>query len=270
MNKIRLSKSGIEYLNYNWGVFSGCKNQQNGICNVPRCWAKGLASRFHKIYPNGFEPTFYPEVINSPKYLKKPSRIGVGWVGDVIGYCDKGSERSLIMRTILQCPQHTFVFLTKNPDKLIKWHFPENCWVGVTATDSGQTWYAMHFLKDIDAPIRFISFEPLLNQIANDSAWPLLNALKECNINWLIIGQQTPISAKTQPKIEWIQEIVEVADKVGIPVFLKNNLKPLFGKMTSKEAVEYGNLNKPHIIEEVAFVGNHKLIAHKLRQELPL
>jgi len=30
------------------------------------------------------------------------------------------------------------------------------------------------------------------------------------------------------PKIEWIKEIVEAADKAGIPVFLKDNLRPLF------------------------------------------
>ena len=30
-----------------------------------------------------------------------------------------------------------------------------------------------------------------------------------------------------QPKIEWVQEIVQACDKAGIPVFLKENLKPL-------------------------------------------
>ena len=30
-----------------------------------------------------------------------------------------------------------------------------------------------------------------------------------------------------QPRIEWVQEIVEAADKAGIPVFLKDNLEPL-------------------------------------------
>jgi hypothetical protein len=46
-------------------------------------------------------------------------------------------------------------------------------------------------------------------------------------ISWLIIGQQTPVSPKTSPKIEWIKEIVDAADKASIPVFLKNNLLEL-------------------------------------------
>ena len=87
MNKTpRLSKSGIEYLDYMWGIFSGCQNLQKGVCSVKACWAKGLTSHFPKLYPRGFDPTYYPEAINSPMLLKKPSRIGVGWVGDVIGY----------------------------------------------------------------------------------------------------------------------------------------------------------------------------------------
>ena len=30
-----------------------------------------------------------------------------------------------------------------------------------------------------------------------------------------------------QPRVEWVKEIVEVADRAGIPVFLKNNLRPI-------------------------------------------
>jgi hypothetical protein len=48
------------------------------------------------------------------------------------------------------------------------------------------------------------------------------------NINWLIIGQQTPVKQSTMPKIEWVREIVEAADIASIPVFLKDNLYPLF------------------------------------------
>lgn len=217
MNKIRLSKSGIEYLDFMWGIWSGCRNIQRGICLVERCWAKGLACHYPKIYPNDFEPTFYPEAIDSPKYLKKPSRIGVGWVGDVIGYCDRASERSLIMQTILQCPQHTFVFLTKNPDKLSKWRFPENCWVGVTTTGFDGNSMLEDIFRNVHAKVKFVSIEPLLDYSPMDFRW----------VDLVIVGRQTPISAKTQPRIEWIKDIVDLAPKAGKLVFLKNNLKSL-------------------------------------------
>jgi len=53
------------------------------------------------------------------------------------------------------------------------------------------------------------------------------NKLKESGINQVIIGAQTPYNPKTAPKIEWIEEIVQAADKAGVSVFIKNNLAGL-------------------------------------------
>jgi len=209
MNKTpRLSKSGIEYLDYQWGIFSGCRNWKNGICLVENCWAKSFAQRFPGIYPNGFEPTFpngfeptfYPEAIDSPKNLKMTSTIGVGWVGDVIGYCRAVSERSLIYQTIMQCPQHQFLFLTKNPEMLIEWSpFPDNCWVGVTATEPVYFDKAVSYLGDVEAKVKFISFEPLLKHCwVKDTGRG--NPLD--GISWVIISAQT--KPYKPPKIEWV------------------------------------------------------------------
>ena len=56
-----------------------------------------------------------------------------------------------------------------------------------------------------------------------------------------------------QPKIEWVKEIVEAADRAGIPVFLKDNLKPsLFERL---ELPRWART--PHSLT-------------KLRQEIPL
>lgn len=157
----------------------------------------------------------------------KPSRIFIGstmelfgdwipdeWLKDIFLHCQIES-------------QHTFIFLTKQPQNLSKWSpFPENCWVGVTATDGQEFVDALNNLVHVKAPVQFISFEPLLDW--HIESWLIETDLKsQPEIKWLIIGQQTPISAKTQPKIEWIQEIVEAADKAETPVFLKDNLKPL-------------------------------------------
>ena len=48
---------------------------------------------------------------------------------------------------------------------------------------------------------------------------------KRQGINWLIIGAQT--NPYKPPEFSWVQEIVEAADKAGVKVFLKDNLKPL-------------------------------------------
>ena len=51
-----------------------------------------------------------------------------------------------------------------------------------------------------------------------------MTKLTDSGISWVIIGQRTPVRESTKPQIEWIQDIVEAADMVDIPVFLKNNL----------------------------------------------
>lgn len=261
----RLSKSGVEYLDYSWGVFSGCDNLQTGDCSVKACWAKGIASHYPKLYPNGFDPTYYPEAIDSPKHLRKPSVISVGWVGDIIGY--GLDHRTEIFETISMCPQHSFLFLTKNPDHLSLWEpFPDNCWVGMTATDHCSFLSAIPHLASIKATKRFLSIEPFLGSIY------LKNISIQC-LDWVIIGQQTPIRPETTPKIEWIQEIVEACDKAGIPVFLKNNLKSLL------QQNEHNLYSLPEWAGiQFAVTGDHSLAPNnphpnepmrKLRQERP-
>lgn len=46
----------------------------------------------------------------------------------------------------------------------------------------------------------------------------------------------------TSNLIEWVQEIVEAADKAGIPVFLKDNLRPLF-RLDGHSAAISSNMN---------------------------
>ncbi len=84
-----------------------------------------------------------------------------------------------------------------------------------------------------------------------------MSKLSDAGISWLIVGQCTPVKASTSPKIEWVREIVEAADKAGIPVFLKNNLSPLLvgdGKGT------------PNALMAEIFWASEKA---KLRQDLP-
>jgi len=81
-------------------------------------------------------------------------------------------------------------------------------------------------MNQVEAKVKFLSLEPLLERIISEIIRDA-EALQKVGINWIICGQQTPIRPSTQPKIEWIRDIVEAADRAGIPVFLKENLYPL-------------------------------------------
>lgn len=107
----------------------------------------------------------------------------------------------------------------------------------------------MHY----DAIVKFLSFEPLFRWSNDDLPEQWQEGFE--SLDWAIVGQQTPVSKKTEPRIEWIQEIVQAADQAGVPVFLKDNLEPLIFKdaISGQAALAMGLLN---------WVG-------ELRQELP-
>ncbi len=214
-----MAKTKIEWCDYS-------VNPVKGLCPMacPYCYARRMYKRFK------WDETIRLD-LDAFQFLTKvktPSRIFVGstmelfgdwvlreWMIDIFSLCDAFK-------------QHTFIFLTKQPQNIYKWSpFPDNCWVGVSvpnefvlARDN-----ALTRLDDVQAKVKFISFEPLQSKMVEPYLLDI--GFKIAGINWLIIGQQTPPNAKTSPKIEWVREIVQAADKVGIPVFLKNNLYPV-------------------------------------------
>jgi len=110
---------------------------------------------------------------------------------------------------------------------------PDNVWFGVTINE-GKNWDRLADAKDCQATKKFISFEPLFDDVMANPRIQLEG------FDWIIIGAQT--KPYKPPKKEWVQRICDEANLLGVPVFLKNNLKPAL----------------------VPYVGNHKL-----RQEVP-
>lgn len=253
---------------YTWNPITGCLN------GCPYCYARKLANtRLKERYlanknwdtrtPAGYEgypnlDPFYPRSWFNRRERtlesKKPKGIFVCDMSDLFGIGIPDSWTECVLETIKVCPEHRFYLLTKQPQNLPRWSpFPENCWVGVSVTNEGITYpdimeQACRSLAEIKATIKYISFEPLLSSIYK------LNLLEIWGIKWVIIGAQT--KPYKPPKIEWVSEIAEACDKVGIPVFLKNNLKPILA----------GEINGETVIE------SHNLWAFKyfkLRQEFP-
>jgi len=306
-----MNRTDIEWVKSPDGTQGYTLNSKTGCLNgCPYCYARKLASgrlkqrylananislegEYTKEHPellsrlkDPFYPRFWPGRLTAPYKIKKPAGIFLDDMSDWMGsyWPEEWTRQELQM--MKDNPWHRIYTLTKQPQNLIKWSpFPENCFVGVTATEQCQFVRAVSELRFIEATIKYLSFEPLLAHI------PMLpEALTLAGINWLIIGAMTgsledikkvimeypqldlmPYGKKwtLQPKIEWVEVIVKAADKAGIPVFLKDNLKPMFGVMTSTEAIKYVDLNKYHLIEEITFNEDNKIIAHKLKQEMP-
>ncbi len=261
-----MNKTSIEWVKnpdgiqgYTWNPITGCNNQVDGMCrggNFP-CYAYRLANgrlRDRYIANKNTAPRFYGEqfvedvlVMNDPFYPRFwPKRIDELDIskqkycqfreGHGVFVCDMGELfgdwvprewQEEVFRIIKMNWHHRFYLLTKQPQNLTKWSpFPDNCWVGVTATDHLMFAHGHILLKDIKARVNYISLEPLLNWDRRITA-ALIRQAAQSGVSWLIIGAQTkPLKP---PIIEQIREITEAAAHEGIPVFLKNNLKPLWG-----------------------------------------
>ncbi len=201
-------------------------NPVKGLCPMacPYCYARRMYKRFHWDETIRFNQLAFMEL------PAKPCKVFVGSTMELFGDWVNPEHLKTIFTICEQHSEKTFIFLTKQSQNLIKWSpFPENCYVGVSATDGERAWSAANFLWKIEAKVKFLSIEPLLGEpnTASHQYIDWIFKLEPLPISWLIIGQQTPASPKTQPKIEWISEIIEAADKAGIPVFLKDNILEL-------------------------------------------
>jgi protein gp37 len=209
-------KTKIEWCDYSI-------NPIKGLCPMPctYCYAKRMYKRFK------WNPLLRFDLDCMAGLPEKPSRIFVGSTMELFGDWVHKQWMAMILAMTQKWRNHTFIFLTKQPENLVRWSpFPDNCWVGVSATNQHIASAACAYLSFIKAKVRFLSIEPLLE-------W---GDIKDCrigwqeqyhDINWLIIGQQTPLSIKTKPSINWIYNILQTSNRIRIPVFLKDNLRTL-------------------------------------------
>ncbi len=190
------------------------RNPVKGCCPVacPYCYARRMYNRFK------WDKTIRLNIEVLWDLPGKPSRIFVGSTMELFGEWVPDEWMRQIIKAVDTHPQHTFQFLTKQPQNLAKWNpWPDNAWVGMSITDESYS-YSVG-LKRTDAKVKFVSFEPLLGSVnLKYLSW----------VDWLIIGAETG-NRKGKPLLtevhKWAGEIIEAADEAGVPVFLKDNLK---------------------------------------------
>lgn len=230
-----MNESKIEWTNFSTNPVRGlcpvdCKDKEG----KPYCYARRMYKRFHWDETIRHDMTIWNDIAK----IKKPSKIFVGSTMELFGKWVKDEWMEYILRQVERKAEHTFIFLTKRPVWLRKWSpFPKNAWVGVSTTGFDNNSYLEDIFRPIEATVKFVSIEPLLDYSPMDFRW----------VNWVICGRQTPLHHTSMPSMNWIHDIVKRADELRLPVFLKNNLRSL-------------------IPEEISLFNNNQ---YELRQEYP-
>ena len=87
---------------------------------------------------------------------------------------------------------------------------PKNVWLGVTVENS-KTKHRIDYLRKINATIRFISIEPLLEDVGT---------LNLDNIHWVIVGGESGFKARPM-KSNWAMNIKKQCEQQDAVFFFK-------------------------------------------------
>ena len=222
-----MNRTGIEYGDYTWNPLSGCLPYKP--C-YEFCWARAMANRLRGRFgydrDEPFKPTRHWDRLEEPLRVKKPSRILVVFMGDMFcgGFHREDWDR--VFDVIEKADWHTFFILTKRPGTMrvyleARGGFPRNCWVGTSITRDDEL-HRIEHLTETDHPNRFVSFEPLLGDLANDEVYNLTEYLPKLGL--VVIGAQTGRGAH-QPRRGWVKNLVHDCEMLGVPYFIKDNLE---------------------------------------------
>lgn len=192
MNK-RIEK-GL-YWDRAWKLVEGCTKVSPGCLN---CWSERessmrsqnpnpkISERFEGVLADGKwkgNIRMRYDNLGLPLSIKKPTRFSI-W-NDLFHGSVTLQFMSKVFNVIQQCPQHTFLILTKRPQRMgifvSAWiggyHHKDplrgnlcreimpNLWLGVTAENQKQANKRIPILLQIPAAVKFVSVEPMLGSV---------------------------------------------------------------------------------------------------------
>lgn len=173
-------------------------------------------------YPFGYRPTYHKYRLDYPAGRKNGCNILVSEWGELFGEWVPEEWIKNVIDSCIKYPEHKYLFLTKNPTRYIelfeKGILPveKNFWYGISVIDSLNPFPELPLGANT-----YICIEPIRNEI--NLPKNIINSVK-----WIIIGAESGNGrSKVIPKKQWIIEIAESASESGVPVFMKESLRPI-------------------------------------------
>jgi protein gp37 len=153
-------------------------------------------------------------------------------------------------KRMAQCPQHTFLVLTKRPKRMLRamtdFIIPNygillNVWLGCTVVNQAEADEKIPIFLQVPGK-KFLSLEPLLGPIDlvyPETLWPdgpqRCCDGRECGcmglpieppliygIDAVILGGETGGYSSRLPNVSWVQSIRDQCESAGVPFFFKS------------------------------------------------
>lgn len=205
----------MEWRHETWNPVTGCSPVSEGCSN---CYARGIALRLKEMgvekYSRGFSVAVHEDVLDKPRHWRLPRMVFVTSMGDLMHSDVPDEFVRRVFRVMAECPEHQFQLLTKRPERMalisgtMKW--PGNVWAGTTVEDRS-VYSRLEHLRRVDARIRFISFEPLLEEVGDVCLE---------GIHWAAVGGESGPDARPL-KAVWVRHIRDRCVAEGIAFYFK-------------------------------------------------
>jgi len=212
--------SAIEWTDATWNPVRGCTKISPGC---KHCYAETFAERFRGVkghpYEQGFDMRLVPEKLAEPLRWRTPRMIFVNSMSDLFHDRVPAAYIVAVAQVMVAANWHTYQVLTKRSDRLREMlnsslslvSKQPHIWWGVSVENRK---YGLPRIDDLgasDAAIRFLSVEPLLED---------LGQLNLAGIDWVIVGGESGPGARPMKK-EWVISVRNQCRETKTPFFFK-------------------------------------------------
>lgn len=230
-----------------WNVTTGCNKVSAGCKN---CYAERMHKRQLVLNPQKYKQPFlegavpYYSALGTPFKWRKPRTVFVNSMSDLFHEGVDFEFLTIVFDVMRQCPQHTFLLLTKRPERMAEylqtvqvvkpgqprpaiwresivaenWPLP-NVWLGTSVEDQQSANDRIPHLLKCPAAIRFLSCEPLLGAL-DPWAAPTAPADWMTGIDWVIAGGESGPGARPMHP-EWVRALRDQCAAAGAAFFFK-------------------------------------------------
>lgn len=225
------ANSKIEWTHHTFNPWWGCQRVSEG-CAL--CYAEAFAKRVgQRVWgPDSGRRFFGDKRWNEPRKWNRVAeanavrhRVFCASMADVFeDRSDLDPWREKLWPLIEETRSLDWLLLTKRPEHIAgltpsRWwrqSFPPNVWVGATVENQKRADERIPVLLDVPAVVRFLSCEPLLEEIDIVSARGSLDVGPE----WVVIGGESGHGARPF-HIEWARSLLRQCEQLDAAPFVK-------------------------------------------------
>jgi len=223
----------ISWTDETWNPWHGCHKLS---CGCKFCYMfrdKMKYGQDAKVVVRGKTTFKFPYKLKEPKLVFTCSWSDF-FIEEADGWRDEAWE------IIRNTPHLTYQILTKRPERILDclptdWGDGyDNVWLGVTV-ENNTTRHRLKTLSKVPAQTRFVSFEPLLENLDLDDYMQILKQ----SFHWSILGGESGNDNgfyRYRPcQVEWLEHLVDVCRRTDVAVFVKQLGTHLHNELSLKD-----------------------------------